>query len=102
MVLSGKLDIATLELAGERVFVTYGPGQFSGELVLISGARAIFRGRVAGPGEFLELSAEALRSLIAKDAELSDIFTHQFTIREWLCFRAHFQTRRILSCVLHL
>lgn len=81
VVLSGKLDIATPGLGGEHVFVTYGPGQFSGELVMISGARAISRGRVTEPGEFLELSAEAFRTLIAKDAELSDIFMRAFLVR---------------------
>jgi len=29
VVLSGRLDIALLGLSGERVFATYGPGQFS-------------------------------------------------------------------------
>src|SRR3984885_13543029 len=81
VVLSGKLDIAMAGLSGEQVFVTYGPGQFSGEVVLISGARALSRGRVAEPGEFLELSADELRTLIAKDAELSDIFMRAFLLR---------------------
>jgi thioredoxin reductase (NADPH) len=81
VVLSGKLDIAMPGLSGEQVFVTYGPGQFSGEVVLISGARALARGRVAEPGEFLELSADALRTLIARDAELSDIFMRAFLLR---------------------
>ena len=81
VVLSGKLDIAVPSLSGERIFVTYGPGQFSGEVVLISGARAISRGRVAEAGEFLELAPEALRALIAKDAELSDIFMRAFILR---------------------
>ena len=81
VVLSGKLDIALSELSGERVFVTYGPGQFSGEVVLISGARALARGLVAESGEFLEITADALRALIAKDAELSDIFMQAFIVR---------------------
>jgi len=81
VVLSGKLDIAMAGLSGEQVFVTYGPGQFSGEVVLISGARSLARGRVAEPGEFLELSATALRTLIAKDAELSDILMRAFLLR---------------------
>jgi thioredoxin reductase (NADPH) len=68
-------------LSGEQVFVTYGPGQFSGEVVLISGARALARGRVAEAGEFLELSADALRTLIAKDAELSELFMRAFVLR---------------------
>jgi thioredoxin reductase (NADPH) len=81
VVLSGKLEIALPGLAGERVFVTYGPGQFSGEVVLISGARALSRGRVAGTGQFLEVGAEALHTLIAKDAELSDLFMRAFLLR---------------------
>jgi thioredoxin reductase (NADPH) len=81
VVLSGKLDIAMPSLSGERIFVTYGPGQFSGEVVLISGARALARGRVVESGEFLEVPADALRALIAKDAELSDIFMRAFILR---------------------
>ncbi len=81
VVLSGKLDIAMLGLFGEQVIVTYGQGQFSGEVVLISGVRSLARGRVAELGEFLEISADALRTLIARDAELSDIFMRAFLLR---------------------
>jgi thioredoxin reductase (NADPH) len=81
VVLSGKLDILMTRLSGEQVFVTYGPGGFSGEMVLISGTRSMSRGRVAEPGEFLEVGADALHSLIAKDAELSDIFMRAFIQR---------------------
>jgi len=81
IVISGKLEILMMRLSGEHVFVTYGPGGFSGEMVLISGARSLSRGRVAEPGEFLEVSAEALHSLIAKDTELSDIFMRAFIQR---------------------
>jgi thioredoxin reductase (NADPH) len=81
VVLSGMLDIVVPSLSGERVFVTYGPGQFSGEVVLISGGRALSRGRVAQAGEFLELAPDALRALIAKEAELSDIFMRAFILR---------------------
>jgi thioredoxin reductase (NADPH) len=36
---------------------------------------------VAEPGEFLEIGADELRTLIAKDAELSDIFMRAFLLR---------------------
>ena len=81
VVLSGKLEILMMRLSGEHLLVTHGPGGFSGEVILISGARSLSRGRVAEPGEFLELSADALHSLIAKDAELSDIFMRAFILR---------------------
>lgn len=81
LVLSGKLDIAVPALSGEHLFVTYSRGQFSGEVVLISGARALSRGRVAEAGEFLEVSPDALHALLARDAELSDIFMRAFILR---------------------
>jgi thioredoxin reductase (NADPH) len=81
VVLSGKLDIVITKLSGEHTFTTHGPGNFSGDMVLISGAGSMARGRVAEPGEFLEVTTNALRSLIAKDAELSDIFMRAFIHR---------------------
>lgn len=81
VVLSGKLDAVITRLSGEHIFATHGPGNFSGDMVLISGAGSMARGRVAEPGEFLEVTANALRSLIAKDAELSDIFMRAFIHR---------------------
>jgi len=81
VVLSGKLDIVITRLSGEHVVATHRPGGFSGDLVLISGARSLARGRVAESGEFLEVGVAALRSLLAKDAELSDIFMRAFIQR---------------------
>ncbi len=81
VVLSGKLDIVMTRLSGEHVFATHRPGGFSGDLVLISGAGSLARGRVAESGEFLEVPVVALRSLLAKDAELSDIFMRAFIQR---------------------
>ncbi|MGB6745962.1 MAG: FAD-dependent oxidoreductase [Terracidiphilus sp.] len=81
VVLSGKLDIVITRLFDEHIFATHGPGNFSGDMVLISGAGSMARGRVAEPGEFLEVSADGLHSLIARDAELSDIFMRAFIQR---------------------
>ena len=81
VVLSGKIEIVMTRLLGEHVFVTLGVGGFSGEMVLISGGRSLARGVVAEPGEFLEVGAEALRALIARDADLSDIFMRAFIQR---------------------
>ncbi len=81
IVLSGKLEILMTSLSGEHVFATHGPGNFSGDMVLISGTGSLARGRVAEPGEFLEVTIDALRALIARDAELSDIFMRAFIQR---------------------
>lgn len=81
VILSGKLEVTLQQLVAEDLTITFGPGQFSGEMLLISGGRAFARGRAAETGEFLELGVEALRRLIAKDVELGDIFMRAFLVR---------------------
>ncbi len=66
VLLSGNMEIVQPSLDGERAVATHGPGEFTGEMTMISGQRCLVRGRVTEPGEFLELSAEALRSLVGE------------------------------------
>jgi thioredoxin reductase (NADPH) len=81
VLLSGNMEIVQPILDGERPLVTHGPGQFTGEMTMISEERCLVRGRVTEPGEFLELGGDALRSLVAKDAELSEILMRAFILR---------------------
>ena len=81
VLLSGQMEIVQPTLDGERVVTTHGPGGFTGEMTMISGQRCLVRGRVTEPGEFLELSGDALRALVAKDAELSEILMRAFILR---------------------
>src|SRR6266852_6085735 len=81
VLLSGSMEIVQPDLTGERSIATHGPGEFTGEMTMISGRRSLVRGRVTEPGEFLELSADGLRSLVARDAELSEIFMRAFILR---------------------
>jgi len=81
VLLSGTMEIVQPDLAGERPIVTHSPGEFTGEITMISGQRCLVRGRVTLAGEFLEVSAEGLRSIVAKDAELSEIFMRAFILR---------------------
>ena len=81
VLLSGSLEIVQPGLSGERSIVTHTAGGFTGELTMISGQPALARGRVAEAGEFLEISPDNLRSLVAKDAELGDVFMRAFILR---------------------
>jgi thioredoxin reductase (NADPH) len=84
VVLSGKLEIVQPDLTGERHLATHGPGSFTGEMTMISGRRSLARGRVAEAGELLELRPDDFRSLIARDAELSEIVMRAFILRRLL------------------
>src|SRR5581483_11020697 len=78
VVLSGAMDIVQPSLDGERLIVQHHARQFTGELTMITGQLCLVRGRVTEAGEFLEVPAEALRTLVAKDAEISEILMRAF------------------------
>jgi thioredoxin reductase (NADPH) len=81
VVLSGSLDIVQPDRQGERLLVRHEAGSFTGEITMISGRLSLARGRVTAPGEFLEVSNQDLRTLVARDAELSEIFMRAFILR---------------------
>jgi len=81
VLLSGGMEIVQPYLGGERPITTHRAGHFTGEMTMISGQRSLVRGRVTQAGEFLELDAEGFRALIARDAELSEIFMRAFILR---------------------
>jgi thioredoxin reductase (NADPH) len=81
VVISGNMEIVQPDLSGERPITTHGPGNFTGEITMISGQRCLVRGRVTAEGEFLEVSPENFRSLIARDTELNEITMRAFILR---------------------
>ena len=81
VLLSGSMEIVQPDLNSERQIATHSAGGFTGEITMISGQRCLVRGRVTDAGEFLEISPEGLRSVVASDAELSEIFMRAFILR---------------------
>jgi thioredoxin reductase (NADPH) len=81
VLLSGSMEIVQPDIHGERLVVVCDAGGFTGEISLISGRRGFMRGRVTDAGEFLEMSNAQLRTLVARDAELSEIFMRAFILR---------------------
>ena len=81
VVISGAIRIVAIGGGQESTITTYRAGQFSGELLMIAGRRSIYRCQATDSGVVLEMQATDLRTLIAKDAELSDIFMNAFLAR---------------------
>ena len=81
VLLSGRMEIVQPSLDGERMIALHEPGGFTGEMTMLSGARSQVIGRVSEGGEFLELSPENLRVLVARDTELSEILMRAFILR---------------------
>ncbi|HEU5232673.1 MAG TPA: FAD-dependent oxidoreductase [Terriglobales bacterium] len=81
VLLSGGMEILQPSYLGERLITTHSAGHFTGELSMISGQRCLVLGRVTDAGEFLEIPVNKLRALIARDAELSEMFMRAFILR---------------------
>jgi thioredoxin reductase (NADPH) len=90
VVMSGAIKILALGGGQEQTVTSYGVGQFSGELLMISGRKSIYRCQATENGTLLELKAKDLRTIIGKDAELSDVFMKAFLARR-LSLREHGQ-----------
>ena len=83
LVLSGSIAIVQPLEEEEKKVATRGPGQFTGEMTMISGRRSIFRGRVTEAAELLVVPGDRLRSLISRDAELGELIMAAFVTRRF-------------------
>ena len=81
ILLSGSMEIVQPDMNGERPVANHGPGEFTGEMTMITGHRSLVCGRMTSVGDVLEMSGSGLRSLVARDGELSEIFMRAFILR---------------------
>src|SRR6202453_3433781 len=83
VVLEGTVSITR---AGEdvKVLAVREPGQFTGEMSVISGSRSLLTARVTNDGVVLELTRDKVLTLMSKDTELGDILMGAFVARRLL------------------
>ena len=81
ILLSATLEIVQPSVDGERPVFHLFPGMFTGEAGMIAGQRTVVQARVIDAGEILELHPEELRTLVARDAGLSEILLRAFMLR---------------------
>ena len=58
---------------GEVILAQHGPGQFLGELNLLTGQATYLSTRVVEPGEIIRIGPAGFRELMNRDTELSDL-----------------------------
>src|SRR6201990_755072 len=83
VVLDGTVSISRTG-EDDKILAVREPGQFTGEMSVISGNRSLLTARVTKDGAVLELSREKVLSLMAKDTELGDILLGGFVARRLL------------------
>ena len=81
VVTSGQVDILLPSGSSETLVAVHGPGQFTGEVNMLSGRPALVRARVNEPGEVIELDRERFLTLVQTDSELSEIIMRAFILR---------------------
>jgi len=65
----------------EQLVLVIGPGQFTGELNILSGRPGMVQIRAPKAGEVVEMRRDDLLSLVQTDAELSEILMRAFILR---------------------
>ena len=81
VVTAGEVEIVRPSGTTETLVAVHGPGQFTGEVNMLSGRPALVRARVSEPGEVIELDRERFLALVQTDSELSELIMRAFILR---------------------
>jgi thioredoxin reductase (NADPH) len=81
VVTAGRIEIVRPSGTAETLVAVHGPGQFTGEVNMLSGRPALVRARASESGEVIELDHEHLLTLVQTDSELSELIMRAFIIR---------------------
>ena len=81
VVIDAELEAIRTGCDGEDLVGSLRPGQFTGELNLLTGRRGLATIRATKPGEVIEVDRDAFLELVQTDAELSQIFMRAFILR---------------------
>src|SRR5919108_468772 len=81
VVIKGEVEIVRPFGASETLITVHGPGEFTGEVNMLSGRRSLVRARATKPSDVIELDRQQMLNLVQTDAELSDILMRAFILR---------------------
>ena len=81
VVTAGRVEVVRPSGSTETLVAVHGPGQFTGEVNMLSGRPALVRSRASEPGEVIELDREHLLTLVQTDSELSELIMRAFILR---------------------
>jgi thioredoxin reductase (NADPH) len=81
VVLSGALEVVRPVGEREEPVTVHEPGQFTGEINMLSARRSLVRARAQTDGAVIALERDDLRTLVHRDSELSEILMRAFILR---------------------
>jgi thioredoxin reductase (NADPH) len=81
VVTAGQVEVVRSSGDTEELITLYGPGQFTGEINMLSGRPSLVWARAKGCGEVIEMDREHLLALVQTDAEIGEILMRAFIVR---------------------
>ncbi|MEM1193156.1 MAG: FAD-dependent oxidoreductase, partial [Pseudomonadota bacterium] len=81
VVLSGQLDVLVTDAGETRRIGWMTPGQFSGDLAVLTGQTTLATGKMAEAGTLLHIPQEDFQRLLVENSALSDVFIRAFVAR---------------------
>jgi thioredoxin reductase (NADPH) len=95
VVLSGAIEVVRPIGDREEPVIVHQTGQFTGEINMLSARRSLMRARAARDGAVVAVDRDALRILVQRDAEISEILMRAFILRR-VAFMAQDQQDLVL------
>jgi thioredoxin reductase (NADPH) len=81
VVLSGAVEIVRPGIVSDELITVQHPGEFTGEVNVLAGRRALVRARMVEEGDVLVIGPQGLRRLIQEDSEVSEVLMRAFILR---------------------
>jgi len=97
VVLEGSIEIVGHSKGAAHVVAMHHPGQFSGDVDMLSGRAILVTGRAAENGRVIELSNAELRRVVDELPELGEILVKAFLLRRAMLIGAEFEGVTIIG-----
>src|SRR5438874_13811384 len=81
VVISGGIEIVRPVAGREEPITVLGPGQFTGEINMLSARVTLARARVVAEESVVALDRDGIRAVVQRDPELSEILLRAFILR---------------------
>jgi len=81
VITAGRVEVVRPSVGIETLVAVHEPGQFTGEVNMLSGRPALVRSRVTEAGDVIELTREQLLALVQTDSEISELIMRAFILR---------------------
>ena len=97
VVIAGSIDIVESSSGEPKLVTVHGPGQFTGDVDMLSGRVALVTARVGAAGQLIEIDAASLRKAVGDYPQIGEILVKAFLARRALLISGGLTGVRIIG-----